>query len=347
MIGFGCTPAPYYTRDARCPGREGFHHGIDVDMPMRTPVYAGLSGVVVSTAQDGPAYGRQPVKLRVGGFDFLLGHLSRSFVHVGERVAAGRLLGLSGRSGAPDGPHLHFEVRPARASYLRAVDPRHWLDLVSSSATTPQRATALVLDGVAVALPSGGRQVITVKHTHGTFARAVLWQLVGGAWVRQARTDSARTGYGGLVPASRRRQGTGTTPLGTYPLASSFGSGPRRVTWSLPYERFDIFDYWVEDKASPYFNQLRDRREGGFRWWLPLRNPNGSERLADFARQYSLAVVIGFNDEQPVPRRGGGIFLHVSGSGATAGCVSAPRSFLATVLARLDPAQAPVIAIGR
>src|SRR5262245_60503213 len=36
MIGYGCTPAPYYTHDPRCPGRQGFHHGIDVAMPCGT-----------------------------------------------------------------------------------------------------------------------------------------------------------------------------------------------------------------------------------------------------------------------------------------------------------------------
>lgn len=27
MIPYGCTEAPYYAHDSRCPGDEGFHHG--------------------------------------------------------------------------------------------------------------------------------------------------------------------------------------------------------------------------------------------------------------------------------------------------------------------------------
>lgn len=123
MIGFGCTPAPYYPHDARCPGTEGFHHGIDIDMPAGTPVYAAVAGVVVSTRADGSAYGTRPVKIRSGGSDILLGHLERTYVSVGQSVHPGQLIGLAGQSGAPDGPHLHFEVRPAGEDYRSAVDP--------------------------------------------------------------------------------------------------------------------------------------------------------------------------------------------------------------------------------
>jgi L,D-peptidoglycan transpeptidase YkuD (ErfK/YbiS/YcfS/YnhG family) len=54
-----------------------------------------------------------------------------------------------------------------------------------------------------------------------------------------------------------------------------------------------------------------------------------------------------YNYDEQVRRRGAGIFLHVNGGGPTSGCVSATRSFLRTTLATLDPAQQPVIAIGR
>ncbi len=48
-----------------------------------------------------------------------------------------------------------------------------------------------------------------------------------------------------------------------------------------------------------------------------------------------------------VRHRGSGIFLHVNGSGATGGCVSVPRSMMVRLMRELDPAAAPVIAIGR
>ncbi len=90
---------------------------------------------------------------------------------------------------------------------------------------------------------------------------------------------------------------------------------------------------------------MRGKSQGGFRWWLKS-GPNTSERLADYPRQYEYAINTGFNYGQ-VRYRGAGIFLHVNGRGATAGCISAPRWFLRTAMARLDPARRPVIAIGR
>ena len=48
-----------------------------------------------------------------------------------------------------------------------------------------------------------------------------------------------------------------------------------------------------------------------------------------------------------VRHRGAGIFLHVNGKGATAGCVSVPRAFMRSMMAGLNPKRRPVIAIGR
>ena len=42
MIGYGCNAAPWYDHDPRCPGREGFHHGIDVAMPCGTPLFSAV-----------------------------------------------------------------------------------------------------------------------------------------------------------------------------------------------------------------------------------------------------------------------------------------------------------------
>ena len=79
----------------------------------------------------------------------------------------------------------------------------------------------------------------------------------------------------------------------------------------------------MQDNASRFYNRYRNQAEGGFRWWLPSSHANSSERLTDFRQQYRLAVVMDFNRRQ-VRHRGAGIFLHVNGPGATAGCVSAP-----------------------
>jgi len=202
------------------------------------------------------------------------------------------------------------------------------------------------LDGVDVTLRDGTTRVVTVNRTGGTHARVVLWALRDGHWTSRLRARDGRIGYGGLVVGTRRRQGTGTTPLGTYGLISSFGTHPARPAWSLGYREVGRGDFWVEDNASDFYNRYRNQRRGGFRWRLPTSAENGSERLSDYPVQYEFSIVTSFNLGQ-VRHRGAGIFLHVNGSGATAGCVSAPRWFLAAAMARLDPGTHPVIAVGR
>jgi L,D-peptidoglycan transpeptidase YkuD (ErfK/YbiS/YcfS/YnhG family) len=222
------------------------------------------------------------------------------------------------------------------------------LMIVVLPASAPAVATGseVHLDGVTVQLPAGTRQVVTVNHTRGYHARVTYWVKRHGDWVRTLRAADGRIGYGGLVVAENRKQGTGTTPLGTFRLPWAFGTHARHDAWSLGYRRIHRGDYWVEDNKSRYYNRYRSKSQGGFRWWLPADDTNSSERLSDYPVQYEYSVVTSFNSHQ-VRHRGAGIFLHVNGSGATAGCVSAPRPFLRRLVARLDPDRAPVIAIGR
>ncbi|WP_338089826.1 L,D-transpeptidase family protein [Nocardioides lijunqiniae] len=204
----------------------------------------------------------------------------------------------------------------------------------------------IVLGGVRVRVGPRTRQVVTVDHTRGHHARVAFWVKRGERWLRRMVTTDGRTGYGGLVPGGRRRQGTGTTPLGTYPLPWAFGTHRADDGWDLRYRRIRRGDFWVQDNESDFYNRYRHQSRGGFRWWLPSSHPDASERLIDYGRQYEYAVVMGFNRDQ-VRHRGSGIFLHVNGRGATAGCVSAPRPFLRRLMRRLHPDLHPVIAVGR
>jgi L,D-peptidoglycan transpeptidase YkuD (ErfK/YbiS/YcfS/YnhG family) len=213
-------------------------------------------------------------------------------------------------------------------------------------APAPAYADTVRLAGVDVRVADTTAQVVTVNRTRGSHAKVAFWVRTDTGWERRRTAQDGRIGYGGLVRPKLRRQGTGTTPLGTYRLLSVFGTQVRGDTWLMPYRMIRKGDFWVQDNRSDYYNRYRNRRQGGFRWRLPSSNANSSERLTDYPVQYELAVVTGFNQAQ-VRHRGSGIFLHVNGSGATGGCVSAPRRFLVHVVRKLDPAAAPVIAIGR
>jgi L,D-peptidoglycan transpeptidase YkuD (ErfK/YbiS/YcfS/YnhG family) len=222
---------------------------------------------------------------------------------------------------------LSIVAAPAGASRLAPLAPQ------------PPAGRTVVLDGVTVRLRPGTTQVVTVNHRRGHHARVALHVLRADGWHEVRATTDGRIGYGGLVPGRQRRQGTGTTPLGTYPLPWTFGTHPRQPAWSLRHREIRRGDFWVQDNASAHYNTYRNLRRGGFR-------PRTSERLTDFGAQYEYVVVMDYNPRR-VRHRGAGIFLHVNGRGATAGCVSAPRRFLRMLMVRLDPAQAPVIAVGR
>jgi L,D-peptidoglycan transpeptidase YkuD (ErfK/YbiS/YcfS/YnhG family) len=186
-------------------------------------------------------------------------------------------------------------------------------------------------------------QVVTVQAS-GSYATVTAWQWRTGGWHRVLRTSDARVGANGVVPATQRRQGTNTTPAGTFTLTQAFGVAPDPGT-RMPYHQVTSDDWWVEDNLSPYYNQMRRASQGGFRTNLPPDDVNGSEHLVDYPGQYRYVVVIDFNRWPAVRYRGAGIFLHVNGPQATAGCVSVPAATMVAILRWLDPAQHPRIAI--
>ena len=54
----------------------------------------------------------------------VFGHLSQIQATVGDQVAPGDIVGLSGNTGHSTGPHLHLEIHPDGGA---AIDPAPWL----------------------------------------------------------------------------------------------------------------------------------------------------------------------------------------------------------------------------
>lgn len=135
MIPYGCTRAPYYEPDPRCPHGHGFHHGLDIAIPCGVKVYAGRMGWIADSSGLGPAYGSRALVLRNHrlGVDMIIGHVQRVFVSRGDRVTRGQLIAEIGDDAAPDGCHLHFEVRAAGAGLASTRRPTPYLDLVGEA----------------------------------------------------------------------------------------------------------------------------------------------------------------------------------------------------------------------
>jgi murein DD-endopeptidase MepM/ murein hydrolase activator NlpD len=96
-----------------------FHAGLDYLAPAGDPVAAAGSGRVVFAARHAGGWGKLVVLAHRSGVRTFYAHLSRIEVRLGQRVAAGSIVGLVGATGQATGPHLHFEVRLRGA----AVDP--------------------------------------------------------------------------------------------------------------------------------------------------------------------------------------------------------------------------------
>ncbi|MGW4908197.1 L,D-transpeptidase family protein [Streptomyces sp. NPDC004270] len=193
---------------------------------------------------------------------------------------------------------------------------------------------------VRMADTGGGDQLITAEAPapNSTSGTVTWWERRGGQWV-QVGTAAARFGAKGLVEGAARQQGTNTTPTGLYDLPFGFGLQAAPAGTSVKYRPVTATSWWCQDNDSASYN----------RWVEPL--PAGcrateAEQLSSYGTQYAYALVIGFNYERPVRGRGAGIFLHVNGSGATAGCVSVPVDAMREIVRWVDPKKGPHMAIG-
>lgn len=85
------------------------HTGIDLAASSGTHVYAWKSGTVTLSSWAG-GYGNCILVKHSDGTTSRYAHLSSYNCSVGDKVAAGELIGYVGSTGNSTGPHLHFEV---------------------------------------------------------------------------------------------------------------------------------------------------------------------------------------------------------------------------------------------
>jgi L,D-peptidoglycan transpeptidase YkuD (ErfK/YbiS/YcfS/YnhG family) len=198
--------------------------------------------------------------------------------------------------------------------------------------------------------------VVTSRGWSSSFARLRAYERrMDGSWRRRLGPVPARLGRNGFAPADRRRQGSATTPAGTFAVRWAFG------TWADPgtrlsYRRVDADDWWPYDPRDPAtYNVWQPHRSRSSDW-----RRSWAEDLSSYGRQYRYAAVLDFNLPRRVraaagerlagspadTERGGGIFLHVERPGATTGCVSVAQREMRALLRWLDPANDPVVVMG-
>lgn len=97
------------------------HRGLDVAVPVGTPLITLADAVVIATPYQVGGAGHY-VKLfhPTEKYATLYFHMSKKMVKKGQKIKAGQIIGLSGNTGRSKGPHLHYELyKTGTGSYLK------------------------------------------------------------------------------------------------------------------------------------------------------------------------------------------------------------------------------------
>jgi murein DD-endopeptidase MepM/ murein hydrolase activator NlpD len=103
-------------------GELNFHYGEDLVGKIGDPIKASNDGTVVIA-------GCYPIRGCITGINHGAGlvstyfHQSKILVKIEQKVSRGELIGLAGKTGFANGPHLHIEFRVRG----EATDPRAWM----------------------------------------------------------------------------------------------------------------------------------------------------------------------------------------------------------------------------
>ncbi|MGB9680197.1 MAG: M23 family metallopeptidase [Minisyncoccia bacterium] len=107
---YGTITSPFGMRKSPYGYGSEFHPGIDIAVPVGTPVKAAGSGTVTYAGWLS-GYGKAIMIDHGYGITSVYGHNSEILVKVGQTVKRGDIIAKSGNTGRSTGPHVHFEVR--------------------------------------------------------------------------------------------------------------------------------------------------------------------------------------------------------------------------------------------
>lgn len=186
--------------------------------------------------------------------------------------------------------------------YVYGIQESTWVDSLNASET----CTQLII-------------VSVYNHNH---AEVSMHTKTGKVWEKIFST-SGRVGYNGI---NKQYEGDGKTPSGLYGLHTPFGI-KENPGCPIGYTQVNYNHYWGGMPAK-YYNQLIDITT------VDDYKAIYAEHLIDYGDVYNYCVAIDYNPECIVGK-GGAIFLHCSGKGTTAGCVSIPEANMITVLKNL------------
>lgn len=170
------------------------------------------------------------------------------------------------------------------------------------------------------------------------------WKSVGESW--KARLGKSGQVWGrGLHPvpggATMKREGDNRSPAGVFTIGGAWGYDPTvRKVPSQFYHQVTSRDLWVEDPASPKYNQFMVLDHEPVTAWEKKQQM----RQDDYA--HALKLFIAHNaPPRAIPNAGSSIFFHIwrgGGTKPTAGCTTMDKTKLQWVISKIDPAKNPI-----
>ncbi len=132
-------------------------------------------------------------------------------------------------------------------------------------------------------------------------------------------------GRSGVIDADKKTEGDGKTPLGVYPLRALYYRADRveKPQTGLAAEVLAPDMGWCEDPSHPDYNKK-----------IVLPHPAVHDHMTRADALYDYTVIVGHNDDPPVPGKGSAIFIHLARPdfSPTAGCVGLKAEDMLEVL---------------
>lgn len=119
------------------------HNGLDFGLTDGTEVFPCDNGKVIQSGENGD-FGNS-ITIEYSWGQSLYAHLKETKISVGDNAEVGKVIGLSGKTGAAFGEHLHFAIKPTNPDlnngYLGFIDPSPYLSLPSQKEKPKQETT--------------------------------------------------------------------------------------------------------------------------------------------------------------------------------------------------------------
>lgn len=154
----------------------------------------------------------------------------------------------------------------------------------------------------------------------------------GGKLRAGGKTLRCALGRSGVIPAHDKREGDGASPAGIWPVRRALWRPDRleKPQTALPLQPIRPDDGWCDAPADPAYNRP-----------VRLPWPASHEVMTRQDGLYDVVVVLGHNDNPPVPGMGSAIFLHCASDDykPTEGCIALAREELLELLRDMTTAS--------